>query len=313
MIIQNLNELDSFMPHLLASPRGEEVFYAIRSGDDFGSHPFEYLCGDETSLAFPKKEPLDFDGLLSSRNNFLNLEKFISCAEIYSAIRLLAKKSGSYCFEFPLVNGSKRTLYACSVYSWPEKEAYILCFRRLKILEKYLSEYSNRARHDFTTALLNKESCLSLVNGIQPFDKLMVVFTDLNNFKLVNDVYGHIMGDKILRAFADCLMKEKPAGATLYRFGGDEFIAILPGYDVEKTKVYLEHCDEAFHNGGNLGLPVTFSAGCCAMAPSIKAPLYLIRCADKAMYLAKKKDIPFYILNEQEALKIIEEDKKSNG
>lgn len=312
MIIRNLAELDAFMPYLLASPKGEEVFYAITSGDDFGACPFEYICGNQASLALPKGT-LNFDTLLSSRNNFLNLEKFIGKAEIYSSIRLLAKKRGSYCFEFPLVSPSKRYLYACSVYSWPEKNAYVVCLRRLKILEKYLSEYSNRARHDFTTALLNKEACLSLINTIEPQQKVMVVFTDLNNFKLVNDVYGHIMGDKILRAFADCLMKDKPSNASLYRFGGDEFIAILPDFDAARTKAYLERCDDDFRNGGNLGLPVSFSAGCCAMAPSFKAPLYLIRCADKAMYLAKKKDLPFYILNEQEALRIIEEDQKSNG
>ena len=312
MIIRNLAELDAFMPYLLASPKGEEVFYAIASGDDFGACPFEYICGNQASLALPKGT-LNFDTLLSSRNNFLNLEKFIGKAEIYSSIRLLAKKRGSYCFEFPLVSPSKRYLYACSVYSWPEKNAYVVCLRRLKILEKYLSEYSNRARHDFTTALLNKEACLSLINTIEPQQKVMVVFTDLNNFKLVNDVYGHIMGDKILRAFADCLMKDKPSNASLYRFGGDEFIAILPDFDAARTKAYLERCDDDFRHGGNLGLPVSFSAGCCAMAPSFKAPLYLIRCADKAMYLAKKKDIPFYILTEQEALRIIEEDQKSNG
>jgi len=312
MIVENLRELDAFMPYLLSSADGQEVFYAIHSGEAFPHYPFEYLCGDEASLGLPKGI-VDFDSLLTSRNNFLNLEKFISGSDIYTAIRHLEGKRGSYCFEFPLTTPSKHYLYACSVYSWPEKEAYIVCLRRLKILEKYLLEYSNRTRHDFTTALLNKESCLNLVNGIKPNDHLMLVFTDLNNFKLVNDVYGHIMGDKILRAFADCLMKEKPFNASLYRFGGDEFIAILPGYDEEKTKTFLKKCDDAFANGGNFGLPVSFSAGCCAMSPKIKAPLYLIRCADKAMYLAKKKDIPFYILSEQEALEIIEEDKKTNG
>jgi diguanylate cyclase (GGDEF)-like protein len=312
MIISDLHELDSFMPYLLSERGGEEVFYAIRSGDGFGAYPFEFLYGNETSLTLPKGK-LNFDLLLSSSNNYLNLEQFISKTEVYEAIGLLEKSRGSCCFEFPLILSGRRYLYACSVYSWPEKKAYVVCLRRLKILEQYLSEYSNRTRHDFTTALLNKESCLTLVNAIKPNDRLVLVFADLSNFKLVNDVYGHIMGDKILRAFADCLMKEKPANASLYRFGGDEFIAILPGFDEAMTKDYLERCDANFANGGNFGLPISFSAGCCPMFPKIKASLYLIRCADKAMYLAKKKDIPFYILSEQEALDIIEEDKKSNG
>jgi diguanylate cyclase (GGDEF)-like protein len=312
MIVKNLNELDTFMPYLISSPDGEEVFYAVSSGEDFGSHPFEYLCGNEASLALPNKEPT-FDFLLSSRNNFLNLEKFFGKSEIYHSIRLLEKKRGTFCFEFPFVSGSKRSLFACSVYSWPEKEAYIVCLRRLKLLEKYLSEYSDKTSHDFTTALLNKESCLSAVNAIKSTDHIMLIFTDLNNFKLVNDVYGHIMGDKILRAFANCLVEAKPQNAHIYRFGGDEFIGILSDFDEQKTADWLKGREEAFLNGGNFGLPVSFSAGCCQMSPSFKAPLYLIRCADKAMYMAKKKDVPFYILTEKEALKIIEDDQKNNG
>jgi diguanylate cyclase (GGDEF)-like protein len=310
MIVKNIRELDTFMPYLISSNDGEEVFYAVASGDDFGSNAFEYLCGNESSLTLPRKE-LTFDFLLSSRNNFLNLEKFFGKADIYHNIRSMESKRGSFCFEFPFVAGTKRSLYACSVYSWPEKKAYIVCLRRLKLLERYLSEYSDKTRHDFTTALLNKESCLSAVNAIKSTDKVMMVFTDLNNFKLVNDVYGHIMGDKILRAFADCLVEAKPQDAHVYRFGGDEFICILPNFDEEKTAEWLKGREEAFCNGGNFGLPVSFSAGCCAMSPEIKAPLYLIRCSDKAMYMAKKKDVPFYILSEKETIKTIEDDQNN--
>jgi hypothetical protein len=68
-----------------------------------------------------------------------------------------------------------------------------------------------------------------------------------------------------------------------------------------------------FRQWGQLWLTGLLQRRLLCDVPKIKAPLYLIRCADKAMYLAKKKDIPFYILSEQEALEIIEEDKKSNG
>jgi diguanylate cyclase (GGDEF)-like protein len=312
MIVKNITELDSFMPYLLSSANGEEVFYAVGYDEEFGNQPFEYLCGSEPSLALPQHS-LTFDFLLSSRNNFLSLEKFFGKTEIYHNIRLMEHKRGSFCFEFPFVSGTKRSLFACSVYSWPEKNAFIVCLRRLRLLEKYLSEYSDKTSHDFTTALLNKECCLSAVNAIKSTDRVMLIFTDLNNFKLVNDVYGHIMGDKILRAFADCLVEAKPQNAHIYRFGGDEFIGILPGYDEAMTAEWLKGREEAFCNGGNFGLPVSFSAGCCAMAPSFRAPLYLIRCADKAMYIAKKKDVPFYILTEKEALKIIEDDQANNG
>ena len=311
MIVQDLHELDTFMPHLLASESGDEVFFAIKNDKTLGTSIFEYLCGNQASLALPE-HPLSFDYLLSARNNFLSLEKFLNKADLYQRLGSLDQRSGAYCFELPFVIGQKHYLYACSCYSWPEKGALIVCLRRLKFLERYLLEYSEKTKRDFTTALLNKESCLTAINAIKPDDQAVVVFTDLNNFKLVNDIYGHIMGDKILRALADCLVSNKPDNALVFRFGGDEFVTILRESDIQKTQAWLDTCAEQFSHGGNLGLPVSFSAGVCAMTPSIKASLYLVRCADKAMYIAKKKDVPYYILNEEEALKIIKEDQKGS-
>jgi diguanylate cyclase (GGDEF)-like protein len=312
MIVQDLHELDSFMPHLLAARLGDEVFFALKNDATLGSNVFEYLSGDAASLALPD-HPLSFDYLLSARNNYLSLEKFLNKADLYKRLSSLAHQSGAFCFELPFVIGQKHYLYACSCYSWPEKEALIVCLRRLKFLERYLVEYSEKTRRDFTTALLNKESCLSAINALKPADEAVVVFTDLNNFKLVNDIYGHIMGDKILRALADCLVSNKPDDALVYRFGGDEFVTILNHSTIAKTEEWLKRCEDQFLHGGNLGLPVSFSAGVCAMSPAIKTPLYLIRCSDKAMYLAKENDVPYYILNEEETLKIIREDQKSNG
>jgi len=307
VIVQDLHELDLFMPHLLTSKSGDEVFFAIKNDAALGTNVFEYLCGNQASLALPDR-PLSFDYLLSARNNFLSLESFLDKADLYRSLALLAQRSGAYCFEFPFAIGQKRHLYACSCYSWPEKKALIVCLRRLKFFERYLLEYSEKTKRDFTTALLNKESCLAAINAIKSDDQAVVVFTDLNNFKLVNDIYGHLMGDKILRALADCFVSNKPDNALVFRFGGDEFVTIFRQSDIQKTQAWLDACAEQFSHGGNLGLPVSFSAGVCAMAPSIKTSLYLVRCADKAMYIAKKKDVPYYILNEEEALEIIKED-----
>jgi len=310
MLIENLSELDAFMPHLLANADGDEVFYAVSSKDDFLVNPFEYLTGSEASLSLPAKT-LTFSYLFSSNNNYMNLQSFYSENDLYHRLNVLSKKCGSYCLEFPLTSGKKHYLYACSIYSWPEKDAFIVCLRRLKFFEEYLGEYSEKTKIDYTTGLLNKECCLQKINSIKLNDQTMVFFADLNNFKLINDVYGHIMGDKILRSFSDCLSENKPENAFIYRFGGDEFVGVFPGYDASGIADWLNKVEEAFLGGGNLGLPVSFSAGCCLMSPKIKAPLYLVRCSDKAMYVAKKKDVPYYILNEKEVLKIIKDDQKN--
>ena len=107
------------------------------------------------------------------------------------------------------------------------------------------------------------------------------------------------------------IRENKPENAFIYRFGGDEFVGVFPGYDANGIADWLNKVEGAFLGGGNLGLPVSFSAGCCLMSSKIKAPLYLIRCSDKAMYIAKKKDVPYYILSEKEVLKIIKDDQKN--
>lgn len=88
----------------------------------------------------------------------------------------------------------------------------------------------HQALHDELTGLLNRKHANEVLSKLQK-DKLhqhTVMFLDLNGFKDVNDLYGHTAGDKVLKVIADRLTAQIPIGATLARWGGDEFVVILP-------------------------------------------------------------------------------------
>jgi diguanylate cyclase (GGDEF)-like protein len=111
---------------------------------------------------------------------------------------------------------------------------------------------------------------------------------DIDYFKRVNDEWGHETGDRVLEHLGEVLRTESRSADVVARMGGEEFVALLPGVDVEGAMAYAERVREAFARGDGLGLPpVTVSAGVSAAI----APLGvegLLPSADSALYAAKR-------------------------
>jgi diguanylate cyclase (GGDEF)-like protein len=123
--------------------------------------------------------------------------------------------------------------------------------------------------------------------------KLSIVFVDCNKFKQINDTYGHAAGDLVLVKVADILQSRARVTDVVCRFGGDEFVILLPDTDIEGAETYAvsafnEVLDAGFNDNGK-PLDVSISLGITAIKGGDTLEIALAR-ADEAMYEAKGKE-----------------------
>ena len=120
-----------------------------------------------------------------------------------------------------------------------------------------------------------------------------VVLCDVDFFKAYNDRYGHLAGDDVLKQVAATLSSGVRTGDTAYRFGGEEFLLVLPEQDAEAATAITERLRQAVEDLRILhadGLPlgvVTVSAGVAVSAEAGDAD-GLLKAADRALYAAKE-------------------------
>lgn len=118
--------------------------------------------------------------------------------------------------------------------------------------------------------------------------RLCAIMADLDHFKGVNDTYGHAAGDRVLAAFGDLLRQHTRVIDTAARFGGEEFIVLLPNTDLEDAISIANRIRESLAACPIEPLPdpVTASFGVAEMAPD-ESGSGLLRRADAALYKAK--------------------------
>ncbi|WP_395377045.1 diguanylate cyclase [Marinicella sp. W31] len=122
---------------------------------------------------------------------------------------------------------------------------------------------------------------------------LSILLMDLDRFKNVNDQHGHISGDMLLKSFAQEIKKLIPEDAILARFGGEEFILLLPATKLERAhilacKIQQFFSDHIHQVEGIPGLRNTLSIGVATRSQQHQKPEDLIRQADEALYAAKE-------------------------
>jgi diguanylate cyclase (GGDEF)-like protein len=112
---------------------------------------------------------------------------------------------------------------------------------------------------------------------------------DLDHFKRINDAFGHEAGDSVLVDFARLVQSRCRAGDRLFRYGGEEFVLLLPGTDADALRPLAEELRRAVATGlsGN-GRGVTVSVGGAVLRPGEDNAHWLAR-ADAAMYEAKRQ------------------------
>lgn len=160
---------------------------------------------------------------------------------------------------------------------------------------RFQSELEHQAFHDALTGLANRVLFKDRVEhslAARRSDRVAVLFMDIDDFKLVNDSYGHVVGDTLLVQVADRLGSILRAGDTAARLGGDEFAILLEGVGhpdeaCEVAQRVLGLFAEDFWLDG-AHLSVSVSIGIAHSDGSHESAEELLRDADVAMYSAKQ-------------------------
>ena len=146
------------------------------------------------------------------------------------------------------------------------------------------------ANHDSTTRLQNRYALNQRVPDFLDKD-ICVTMGDINKFKEVNDTYGHRAGDDVLKAFADILLQFFPH-ESVFRYGGDEFLIIENGNDIESMREKLRRVNEKFADVKIAGMKkeLSFCFGCISEHPQNPAELFAVLSkADNILYDEKEK------------------------
>ena len=166
-------------------------------------------------------------------------------------------------------------------------------------LARHRAELARLARQDPLTQLGNRRSLDDDLKVLHARSRrygrrYCLAICDLDRFKAYNDAYGHQAGDEALRAVAATIVGEVRAGDGVYRYGGEEFLLVLPEQTLETGLVAVERMRAAVerlaipHAAAGPGQVLTLSAGIAAFEPGeLIAAEELLKRADAALYRAK--------------------------
>ncbi len=161
---------------------------------------------------------------------------------------------------------------------------------RYRILRKsmFLDSLTGLLNHTMSKQRLDTAVKAALADGTP----LCVAMIDIDHFKRVNDTYGHPMGDQVIRSVAWLLKQRLRKTDAVGRYGGEEFLVILPQANAERARNLLDRIRVDFsnfrHPVKNTSFACTFSCGIAQLAPGVSAQ-NLVKQADAALYDAKNQ------------------------
>jgi len=174
---------------------------------------------------------------------------------------------------------------------------YIMISRNITDRKKLAIKLENLSNHDALTNLYNRRMLEKILNkDIQRAKRyknpLSLFMLDIDNFKTINDTKGHLVGDFVLQKLSKVMMDTMRDTDYIVRWGGEEFIIVLPQTPLDKAKAFAERLREKIaetlispKDGEQFG--ITASIGISHFTDKINSLDKLVSSADSAMYLAK--------------------------
>ena len=187
--------------------------------------------------------------------------------------------------------------------------AFVILLAAFLFIRWYVARFSeefydatNKSKHDLLTGLYNKRSfedeVKSAIANKKPGDVSVLLIFDFDNFKHVNDHFGHQIGDEVLKAFAMILERAFRTKDLIGRIGGDEFMVFMPDMQKEFLKRSEEISQEILHELAILKVGAAEHFSCSIGIASDAGnydfkKLYLL--ADKALYESKERGKACYV------------------
>lgn len=219
--------------------------------------------------------------------------------------------------ELPMTNASQSQVLTeqtiSATWSGPSDRTELVGYQaivrdvtRHAALQRSLRDQAN---HDPLTGLLSRRGFESefdteFQRANRAHGQCVLFWIDVDEFKKINDVYGHAVGDNVLRRIASVFREHTRHEDAVARFGGDEFMILMRGCDVDAAEATAGRINRSVHDtvGPELDLPrsVTVSIGIVARRLSDHYPENMMARADEALYAAKLAGRNCYRLHRDE-------------
>jgi two-component system cell cycle response regulator len=161
-----------------------------------------------------------------------------------------------------------------------------------------LATSEHRATHDFLCGLYNRGAIIEILTREvarwhREKSALSVCIADVDHFKAINDTYGHMVGDEVLKQLSRQMTSLLRTYDSIGRYGGEEFLIVIPYCDSEKAASIAERIRSRFALGelsiNQSSIPVTISLGVSTISPENSTVSGMLQAADVALYAAKNK------------------------
>lgn len=218
----------------------------------------------------------------------------------WNGLNALLGKSGNSRTEL-MRPGETNSWFEVEISSLPGRkggnDGYFVLLREVTERKRLESKLKSLALHDALTGLFNRhylEATLAhdIARCRRQKTPLSLIMFDLDRFKLINDRYGHQAGDLVLRTFGQFLATYTRRSDFACRYGGEEFVLVLPDSSLEAAVASANEWREQFAAVpimlGRVRLKVSFSGGVASFPEHGSGPEDLIQAADAALYLAKR-------------------------
>lgn len=231
-------------------------------------------------------------GIMIYLNAFENLHRFMSVYPVFGLKEFIVFFPAFLAMGFVLYAARQIKELEAEIKKRGEAEKALLKsekrLRALSITDELTGLYNARSFFDE----LQKE-----IKRLERYQKpLSLVFLDVNHFKDYNDKYGHLEGDQALRIIAQIIQSCMRGADSAYRYGGDEFAAILPETGEEGAAIVAERINtmvksRKLYPTPEIAVSISISFGIAEYIPGEEKEAFVKR-ADMNMYVTKKKSSP---------------------